>query len=169
MPGRTVDLRSSSLTLALPKIDGAFHQRERGLPSIPMRARIPAIRRGALPERHDGQNTCSVIQKYGPMSIASGKNKSVYVNRNIWFKCAIPPRHGGRDGHSSPDVRRAAMDAVVPQDVRHGRVRSSRVVLSPRRWGQVVQSDCTTTVAKKPDTPGRARSSRKTIAQGVPE
>ena len=33
------------------------------------------------------------------------------------------------------------MDAIVPQDVQRGRVRSSRVVLSPRRWGQAVQSD----------------------------
>jgi hypothetical protein len=71
------------------------------------------------------------------------------------------------------------MDAVVPQDVRQGRVRSSRVVLSPRRWGQVDRDaisallpkrrDRSATVTKKPDTPGRARSSRKTIAQGVPE
>jgi len=29
------------------------------------------------------------------------------------------------------------MDAGGPQDVRRSRVRSSRVVLSPRRWGQV--------------------------------
>jgi hypothetical protein len=28
---------------------------------------------------------------------------------------------------------------------------------------------CAATEANKPDTPGRARSSRKTIAQGVPE
>jgi hypothetical protein len=80
---------------------------------------------------------------------------------------------------SSRFVVRAAMDAVVPQDVRQGRVRSSRVVLSPRRWGQVRKDpisalrpkrrDLRTTVTKKPDTPGRARSSRKTIAQGVPD
>jgi len=29
------------------------------------------------------------------------------------------------------------MDAHLPQGVRQERVRSSRVVLSPRRWGQV--------------------------------
>jgi len=29
------------------------------------------------------------------------------------------------------------MDAVVPQDVRQERVRSSRVVLAPRCWSQV--------------------------------
>jgi hypothetical protein len=61
------------------------------------------------------------------------------------------------------------MDAVVPQDVRQGRVRSSRVVPSPRRWGQVNGDDPFATEANKPDTPRRARSSRKAIAQGVPD
>jgi hypothetical protein len=47
--------------------------------------------------------------------------------------------------------------------------RPSRVVLAPRRWCQV----CGTTVpramvANKPGTPGRARSNRNTIAQGMP-
>ena len=42
------------------------------------------------------------------------------------------------------------------------------MVLSPRRWGQVRRDDLRATVANKPDTPGRARSSRNTIAQGVP-
>ena len=62
------------------------------------------------------------------------------------------------------------MDAVGPQDVR----RESRTVkpcgpgsldAGVNPWGQEPGA----TVAKKPDTPGRARSSRKTIAQGVPE
>ena len=61
------------------------------------------------------------------------------------------------------------MDAVVPQDVRRSRVRSSRVVLIPRRWNQVSGDDPPTTGASKPGTPRRARSSRKTIAQGVPD
>ena len=61
------------------------------------------------------------------------------------------------------------MDAVVPQDVRCERVRSSRVVLIPRRWDQVSGDDPLTTGASKPGTPGRARSSRSTIAQGVPD
>jgi hypothetical protein len=47
--------------------------------------------------------------------------------------------------------------------------RSSRVVLSPRRWGQVSRNKFRwTTGANKPGTPRRARSSRKTIAQGMP-
>jgi hypothetical protein len=65
-------------------------------------------------------------------------------------------RGAGCDGRASA-ARRAAR-----------RVRSSRVVLSPRRWGQANGDDPFATEANKPGTPGRARSSRKTIAQGVP-
>jgi hypothetical protein len=55
------------------------------------------------------------------------------------------------------------------RDWQRARGRPSRVVLAPRRWCQV----CGTTVpqamvAKKPGTPGRARSNRNTIAQGMP-
>ena len=53
------------------------------------------------------------------------------------------------------------MDASGAQTMCAGGGRSSRVVLSPRRWGQVVRDDRSATVANKPDTPGRARSSRK--------
>jgi hypothetical protein len=57
------------------------------------------------------------------------------------------------------------------------RVRSSRVVLAPRCWSQACDWRCRPSarraaqvmVANKPGTPGRARSSRKTIAQGMPE
>src|SRR5262249_15111993 len=45
-------------------------------------------------------------------------------------------------------------------------VRSSRVVLSPRRWGQVRKDDLRATVANKPETPGRARSSRSNHCAG---
>jgi len=59
------------------------------------------------------------------------------------------------------------MDAVMPQDVRRGRVRSSRVVLAPRRWGQVLSMMIgKATVANKPDTPRRARSSRSNHCAG---
>ena len=61
------------------------------------------------------------------------------------------------------------MDAFVPQDVRRECVRSSRVVLAPRCWSQVCGISPRAMVANKPGTPGRARSSRKTIAQGVPD
>ena len=48
-----------------------------------------------------------------------------------------PARAAMRDAsRSSRNVVRDAMDAVVPQDVRRGCVRSSRVVLIPRRWDQ---------------------------------
>jgi hypothetical protein len=57
---------------------------------------------------------------------------------------------------------------AAPQGVRPARVRSSRVVLIPRRWDQVAREIALTTGASKPGTPGRARSSRKPIAQGMP-
>jgi len=60
---------------------------------------------------------------------------------------------------SSRHVARDAMDAVVPQGVRRFRVRSSRVVLAPRRWCQALSMMIDeVTGANKPDTPGRARS-----------
>jgi hypothetical protein len=51
------------------------------------------------------------------------------------------------------------------------------VVLAPRCWSQACDWRCRPSarraaqvmVANKPGTPGRARSSRKTIAQGMPE
>jgi hypothetical protein len=61
------------------------------------------------------------------------------------------------------------MDAVVPQDVR--RIAYGQAVwfwlpdAGVNPWGQEPGG----MVANKPGTPGRARSSRKTIAQGVPE
>ena len=45
--------------------------------------------------------------------------------------------------------------------------RPSRVVLMPRRWHQVCAS-CASDGDKKARSPGRSRSSRKTIARGVP-
>ena len=55
-----------------------------------------------------------------------------------------------------------------PQGVRQARVRSSCVVLIPRRWDQAPGQKPGAMEANKPGTPGRARSSRNTIAQGVP-
>ena len=40
---------------------------------------------------------------------------------------------------------------------------------SPDAGIKLAQNDCAAMVAKKPGTPGRARSSRNTIAQGMPE
>jgi hypothetical protein len=58
------------------------------------------------------------------------------------------------------------MDAIAAQDVRGRRVRSSRVVLSPRRWGQVAPTKGAATEANKPGTPGRSRSSRSNHCAG---
>ena len=61
------------------------------------------------------------------------------------------------------------MDAVVPQDVRRSRVRSSRVVPIPRRWDQVLSTVVDgAMVARKPGHQGERGVSRKAIAQGVP-
>jgi len=63
----------------------------------------------------------------------------------------------------------AAVAVSSAHGVRERGGRSSRVVLSPRRWGQVSRNKFRwTTGANKPGTPGRSRSSRKTIAQGKP-
>jgi hypothetical protein len=75
-----------------------------------------------------------------------------------------PIRGAFRERHDS--LVRAAMGAVESQDVRRDRVRSSRVVLSPRRWGQVAQKKSAATEANKPGTPGRSRSSRSNHCAG---
>src|ERR1700761_1596461 len=40
------------------------------------------------------------------MSSTSHKNILLFEIRKTCHGCAVPPRHEGRDGHSSPDVRR---------------------------------------------------------------
>ena len=62
-----------------------------------------------------------------------------------------------------------AVAACFAHGVRERSGRSSRVVLSPRRWGLSLQAILQATGASKPGTPGRARSSRSTIAQGMPD
>ena len=99
---------------------------------------------------------------------------SVYQQRIL--TPSTPPK--GR----SALVTDAELDAMATRDVTDEgcrRGRSSRVVLIPRRWDQAAQwrrrpygptrRDCAAMVANKPGTPGRARSSRNTIAQGMPE
>src|SRR6202011_1942084 len=56
---------------------------------------------------------------------------------------------------------------VGPQGVRQSAY-GQAVWSCPLDAGVKFAGDPQATVAKKPDTPGRARSSRKTIAQGVP-
>ena len=57
--------------------------------------------------------------------------------RNIPILPAIPPRHEGRYGQSSRNVRRGAMDAWGAPDERSPCIRRNRVVPMPRRWHQV--------------------------------
>jgi hypothetical protein len=58
--------------------------------------------------------------------------------RNSEYVLYVPPSRAQMRARRDRHERRArdAMDAVMPQDVRQGSVRSSRVVLIPRRWDQ---------------------------------
>src|SRR5262249_15546651 len=98
---------------------------------------------------------------------------SVAENQKQSILSAILPRHEGRYGQSSRNVGRDAMDVWTAPDERGPRVRRNRVVPMPRRWHQVMGDDPRTTEAIKPGTPdgtpGRARISRNTIAQGMPD
>ena len=55
------------------------------------------------------------------------------------------------------------MDAVVSQDVRRSRVRSSRVVLIPRRWDQASGDYPFAMVAKKPGHQGERGAAVKPL------
>jgi hypothetical protein len=70
------------------------------------------------------------------------------------------------------NVANVGQVAVAARGLRDGQQssgRPSRVVLAPRRWCQVCGKQFPQAmVANKPGTPGRARSNRKTIAQGMP-
>jgi len=85
---------------------------------------------------HDGQR----LEKPPPVlpdeSSLFRKNILVSENRKSWSKVHVP-RYPEGVSRSSRNVARDAMDAIASQGVRRNRVRSSRVVLSPRRWGQV--------------------------------
>jgi hypothetical protein len=57
--------------------------------------------------------------------------------RNSPILPAIPPRHEGRYGQSSRNVRWGAMDVWAASDGRSPCMRRNRVVPMPRRWHQV--------------------------------
>jgi hypothetical protein len=113
----------------------------------------PPVR--VLPRRHDGQNTCCFTETC----------QSIRAKINLFFEKAkqhYRPRHPAlaTEGvsRSLRHVARDAMDAHLPQSGRRMRVRSSRVVLIPRRWNQANRDDLFAMGARKPGTPGRARS-----------
>ena len=89
----------------------------------------------------------------------------------IHNRCYIPRVPHSHEG-ASPSSRTSSAGCdgrIGLAGERYRCVRSSRVVLIPRRWDQVNGDHPLTTGASKPGTPGRARSSRKAIAQGMPE
>src|SRR5581483_10262447 len=75
------------------------------------------------------------------------------------------------EGVSRSSTRRGAGGdgRVGPQDVRCNRVRSSRVVVVPRRWDQPPGRKPGATEANKPGLRREREVSRKAIAQGVPD
>jgi hypothetical protein len=92
----------------------------------------------------------------------------LYEKRKVCFIGASSPRHGGRIGHSSPDVRRVAMDARGRRTC--GRNAYGQAVWScPANAGDKPARRLAGDGGKKAGSPGRSRSSRKPIAQGVPD
>jgi hypothetical protein len=99
--------------------------------------------------------------------VLAGKNISLSFGLPAAHFCAVHSTKG-----RIAIVTDAELDAMDTRDIAdegYRRGRSSRVVLIPRRWDQAAQKICAAMVAKKPGTPGRARNSRKTIAQGMPD
>src|SRR4029453_17396404 len=79
----------------------------------------------------------------------------------------VPPRPRGVS-RSSQNAGRDAVDAAAPFDERCGWVRSSRVVLTPRRWCQVCDKKRRRRWQESPVHRGEHEVSRKTIARGMP-
>ena len=88
-------------------------------------------------------------------------------SENCAYLCASRSLRRGASANRHERWGRDAMDARCARDERCRCGRRNRVVLTPRRWRQALGDDPRATVAKKPGTPGRARISRKTIAQGM--
>ena len=57
--------------------------------------------------------TLADYRKYSISGLSTPSRKNICLSEihKSCFNRAVPPRHEGRDGHSSPDVRRDAMDA----------------------------------------------------------
>jgi hypothetical protein len=93
---------------------------------------------------------------------------SLYENRKLCILPAIP--HSSRGAYASSRTLSAGCDGrlgAVDERAQCGRQR--RVVLIPRSWDQPLGLKSPGgTVARKARTPGRARISRNTIAQGRP-
>ena len=111
----------------------------------------------------------SVSTRFYLSSPRAKNNSFLPVGQNISkIRTSCSTRRG--DSRSPRTRGRGRWPLLSSQGVRGMSGRSSRVVLSPRRWGQAAQKRfAQATGANKPGTPGRARSSRSTIAQGMPD
>jgi len=107
-------------------------------------------------------------QRFFDSSSSLVKNIIVVYKANHFYKYTYPvPMRGALANVAN--VGQAAVDARALRDGQQSGGRPSRVVLAPRRWCQVCGKQFPQAmVANKPGTPGRARSNRKTTAQGMP-
>ena len=115
---------------------------------------------------------------YRNVSSPRRKNKSLCENRKQPYIPSHPAPATEGVSRSLRHVARDAMDAQLPQSGRRMRVRSSRVVLIPRRWDQANGNAISALRPKRRHSRQRLASpvlwgergvSRKAIAQGVPD
>ena len=119
-----------------------------------------------LPLRHDGQNTWAVSKTACPALFA--KIFLFPKIRNCDLTSASRAHQEGR--FAIVTIRWRGMRWTRSCARRLHRTRTVKPCGPvPSTLGSSCANDRAATVAKKPETPGRARSSRKTIAQGVPD
>jgi len=127
-------------------------------------------RRGQIGWRSDGQITFDYrkcVKSSGPKYSTSVLPKYMFV----YPHSALTQRGASRSSRNVEGGMRwtAGWSARLPRGRSHPGGRRSRVVLVPRRWDQPPGQEPGATEANKPGTPGSARISRKTIAQGMPD
>src|SRR5581483_9353305 len=111
---------------------------------------------------HPTGNTPKSRRLFCPTSQARPAKRFIFPqDRNYDLKKPSRLATEGRSANRHDTLGGMRWTLPAREMMRAGCGRSSRVVLSPRRWGQVCRDDRQATVAKKPETPGRARSSRK--------
>jgi hypothetical protein len=136
--------------------------------------RLPPCRSdvGAISNRLDcpcAEVICPTGSRPDLRSSGQSKNISLFQKYKSAYGGAVPHSSGGAYASSRTlgagcDGRSSAADECCCFG------RRNRVVLTPRRWRQVLLRRFSgATVAIKPGTPGRSRISRNTIVQGMPD